>query len=309
MAKIVKANLEVRADRRAARQSHRRSAASWDKTFKVEHIDEGLADHATLSFYRQGEFIDLCRGRHVPSTGAIGAFKLLSRRRRLLERRPIARAVAAALRHRVLQQGRPRPASASGRRGQAPRPPRARQTARVVHHQPARRQRPDSLAAQGRHHPRLARVVRQGRAGPPRLHARLHSQHRPRRAVPDLRPLSLLRRQPVQADRDVGGGEVPPQADELPAPHHDLQEQAAQLSRAAGAAGRVRHRVSLRAIGRARRHDPRSRLHARRRPHLLHRRPGGRRGPRLHRLHADRAARAGARRLSRPARLSRSGQR
>ncbi|HEY1785199.1 MAG TPA: threonine--tRNA ligase, partial [Pirellulales bacterium] len=31
-----------------------------------------------LSFYRQGEFIDLCRGPHIPSAGAIGAFKLLS---------------------------------------------------------------------------------------------------------------------------------------------------------------------------------------------------------------------------------------
>jgi len=45
---------------------------------KVEHITEGLADHPTLSFYRQGEFIDLCRGPHVPGAGAIGAFKLLS---------------------------------------------------------------------------------------------------------------------------------------------------------------------------------------------------------------------------------------
>ena len=46
--------------------------------FKVEHIEEGLAGHETLSFYRQGEFLDLCRGPHVPSAGAIGAFKLLS---------------------------------------------------------------------------------------------------------------------------------------------------------------------------------------------------------------------------------------
>jgi len=45
---------------------------------KVEHVEQGLADHATLSFYRQGEFLDLCRGPHVPSAGAIGAFKLLS---------------------------------------------------------------------------------------------------------------------------------------------------------------------------------------------------------------------------------------
>jgi threonyl-tRNA synthetase len=46
--------------------------------FKVEHIQQGLGDQANLSFYRQGEFIDLCRGPHVPSAGVIGAFKLLS---------------------------------------------------------------------------------------------------------------------------------------------------------------------------------------------------------------------------------------
>ena len=45
---------------------------------KVEHINEGLADHPQLSFYRQGEFVDLCRGPHIPSAGKIGAFKLLS---------------------------------------------------------------------------------------------------------------------------------------------------------------------------------------------------------------------------------------
>lgn len=48
------------------------------QSYKVEHIEEGLADHASMSFYRQGEFLDLCRGPHVPSAGAIGAFKLLS---------------------------------------------------------------------------------------------------------------------------------------------------------------------------------------------------------------------------------------
>ncbi len=46
--------------------------------YKVEHIEDGLAEHDTMSFYRQGEFIDLCRGPHVPSPKAIGAFKLLS---------------------------------------------------------------------------------------------------------------------------------------------------------------------------------------------------------------------------------------
>lgn len=46
--------------------------------YKVEHIEEGLEGHDTMSFYRQGEFLDLCRGPHVPTAGAIGAFKLLS---------------------------------------------------------------------------------------------------------------------------------------------------------------------------------------------------------------------------------------
>jgi threonyl-tRNA synthetase len=48
------------------------------QALKVEHIGEGLADQEAVSFYRQGEFIDLCRGPHIPSPKAIGAFKLLS---------------------------------------------------------------------------------------------------------------------------------------------------------------------------------------------------------------------------------------
>ncbi|MFO0965719.1 MAG: threonine--tRNA ligase [Gemmataceae bacterium] len=45
---------------------------------KVEHIDDDLKQYPSLSFYRQGEFIDLCRGPHIPNAGKIGAFKLLS---------------------------------------------------------------------------------------------------------------------------------------------------------------------------------------------------------------------------------------
>ena len=44
--------------------------------FKVE-ILRGI-DAPTVSFYRQGDFVDLCRGPHVASTGAIKFFKLLS---------------------------------------------------------------------------------------------------------------------------------------------------------------------------------------------------------------------------------------
>jgi threonyl-tRNA synthetase len=49
-----------------------------NQELKAEHIDTGLAAHPTLSFYRQGEFIDLCRGPHIPDAGRIKAFKLVS---------------------------------------------------------------------------------------------------------------------------------------------------------------------------------------------------------------------------------------
>ncbi|HYT90312.1 MAG TPA: threonine--tRNA ligase [Gemmataceae bacterium] len=46
--------------------------------YKVEHLDSLLKDEKTLSFYRQGEFIDLCRGPHIPHAGKVGAFKVLN---------------------------------------------------------------------------------------------------------------------------------------------------------------------------------------------------------------------------------------
>src|SRR5262249_16799143 len=52
--------------------------ADLGQGYKVEHIDDDFKDYPTLSFYRQGEFIDLCRGPHIPNAGTIAAFKLLS---------------------------------------------------------------------------------------------------------------------------------------------------------------------------------------------------------------------------------------
>ncbi len=48
-----------------------------NETYKVEIISE-LPEGEVISAYSQGEFIDLCRGPHLPSTGRAGAFKLLS---------------------------------------------------------------------------------------------------------------------------------------------------------------------------------------------------------------------------------------
>ncbi|OFW75015.1 MAG: threonine--tRNA ligase [Alicyclobacillus sp. RIFOXYA1_FULL_53_8] len=48
-----------------------------DDRFKVEIIQD-LPESETLTIYRQGEFVDLCRGPHLPSTGRIKVFKLMS---------------------------------------------------------------------------------------------------------------------------------------------------------------------------------------------------------------------------------------
>jgi threonyl-tRNA synthetase len=52
--------------------------ADLKQHYKVEHIDDDLKKYPSLSFYRQGEFIDLCRGPHIPHAGKVGAYKLLS---------------------------------------------------------------------------------------------------------------------------------------------------------------------------------------------------------------------------------------
>lgn len=78
MKKIVKEN--ERFERlEMSRQEAIELCREMGQQFKVEHLETGLADQETVSFYRQGEFLDLCRGRHVPSTSFIGkGFKLLS---------------------------------------------------------------------------------------------------------------------------------------------------------------------------------------------------------------------------------------
>jgi len=72
---IVKENLAVQREE-LPRQEAIRLFRDMGEHYKVE-ILEGISDDV-VSLYRQGEFVDLCRGPHVPSTGRIPAFKLTS---------------------------------------------------------------------------------------------------------------------------------------------------------------------------------------------------------------------------------------
>ncbi|SLM47628.1 threonyl-tRNA synthetase [Nitrospira japonica] len=50
---------------------------SRGEQYKVELI-EGFPDGEPITAYSQGDFVDLCRGPHLPTTGHVGAFKLLT---------------------------------------------------------------------------------------------------------------------------------------------------------------------------------------------------------------------------------------
>ena len=76
MGEIVKENLPI--DRLVmSRDEAIGMFKEMGEKYKVEII-ESIPGDEDLSFYRQGEFIDLCRGPHVPSTSKFKAFKLTS---------------------------------------------------------------------------------------------------------------------------------------------------------------------------------------------------------------------------------------
>ena len=76
MKKIVKEDLPIRRVVMNRDEAIAFFAAREDR-FKVEIIQD-LPEHETITIYEQGEFTDLCRGPHLPSTGKIKVFKLLN---------------------------------------------------------------------------------------------------------------------------------------------------------------------------------------------------------------------------------------
>ncbi|MGE5704950.1 MAG: threonine--tRNA ligase [Clostridia bacterium] len=76
MEKIVKEDLPIRR-KVVSRKEALRIFQELDDHLKLELIRD-LPEDAVITMYEQGEFFDLCRGPHLPSTGHIKVFKLMS---------------------------------------------------------------------------------------------------------------------------------------------------------------------------------------------------------------------------------------
>ena len=82
MAKIIKEDLPIERSEMSPEEA-KEFFAKQGETYKVEIIedlsDEGeVPSNGAVSIYRQGEYADLCRGPHLPSTGKVKAYKLLA---------------------------------------------------------------------------------------------------------------------------------------------------------------------------------------------------------------------------------------
>jgi threonyl-tRNA synthetase len=76
MAKIINENIEI-IRKEVSREEAVELFTEMDDEYKLELI-EAIPSNETVTLYQQAEFIDLCRGVHVPSTGKLKEFKLLS---------------------------------------------------------------------------------------------------------------------------------------------------------------------------------------------------------------------------------------
>jgi threonyl-tRNA synthetase len=93
------------------------------EAFKVELID-AIPEGEEIKLYSQGDWLDLCRGPHMTSTGKVGkGFKLLKIAGAVLARRFIEANAPAHLRHGVGERGGACRLPPSARRGREARPP------------------------------------------------------------------------------------------------------------------------------------------------------------------------------------------
>ncbi len=255
--------IERARDVQGARRS--RIFEGQNDALKVEII-AGHSRTTRVSCYRQKDFIDLCRGPHVPSTGTLGVFKLTHTAGAYWkgdEKNPMLQRIYGAS---LPDAEGARRAPEAARGGAGPRPPQARQGAR----------------------PLLVSPVGAGVAVLPCRRARslynglleyLRDEYRKRGYQEVLTPqifdaelfklsghyAELPREHVLDGDRRAG---VRRQADELPGALPALQDAALVLPRPAGAVRRLRPPPPLRALGRDGGPDARAHVLPGRRAHL-----------------------------------------
>ena len=219
-----------------------------------QEILADLEEGQTLSFYQDGEFVDLCRGPHMLGTGQVKHFKLLSvagaywrgdESRKMLQRiYGTAFATREGLDHHLamLEEAKKRDHRTLGKQLElftfddevGPGLPLWLPKGAVLI---------DELED-------LARKTEHEAGYQPRAYAaHLQGVH-----IFAQRPLAVLRRVHVST-HGVGGGQVLPQAYELPSPPQNFCRGPALVPRPAPALGRVWHVLSLRAVRRTVRLD------------------------------------------------------
>lgn len=76
MNKIIKADYPI-VRREMSREEALKFFEERNEAYKIELIED-LPEDAVISFYQQGEFVDLCAGPHIPSTGRLKVIKIMS---------------------------------------------------------------------------------------------------------------------------------------------------------------------------------------------------------------------------------------
>ena len=113
LAAIEKQMAETRQEGRAGdargleRATRRCSSSSRSASSTRPRSSRRFRPSETISLYREGDFIDLCRGPHVPSTGKLKVFKLMKLAGAYWRGDSKQRDAAAHLRHRLGEEGRP----------------------------------------------------------------------------------------------------------------------------------------------------------------------------------------------------------
>ncbi len=211
--------------------------------YKLELLKD--LEDGTITFYTQGEFTDLCRGPHVPSSKSIKYAKLLNIAgaywRGDQERKQLTRLYGITFPKKgelddfleKLELAKQRDHRKLGKELE------------LFHFSQKVGSGLPLWLPKGHHAPGNHDEFPQGGAAASWISAGDHPSYRAFGTIQNKRSLPVLLGQSVPTDDGRRGGRLSPQADELPAPYPDLRCKASFLPRPPGSTGGIRDGVSL----------------------------------------------------------------